>query len=131
MRKQTGCLVRRGGWWLLRYRMRVLEKGKLRSVNRAHKLSPVDAQHKTRASVREMAADFPRPFNEGSSEQQPTSRLGEFVEKVYLPYVRDHKRAHRPIADTLICGTITSRLAVETGGCATLAQRTFSASWIK
>src|ERR1700756_2741522 len=92
MRKQTGCLVRRGGWWLLRYRMRIMEKGKLRSVNRAHKLCPVDAQHKTRASVRSLVEDFLKPINESTSEQQPTSRLGEFVEKVYLPYVRDHKR---------------------------------------
>ena len=92
MRKQTGCLVRRGGWWLLRYRMRVMEGGQLRSVNRAHKLCQIDAQHKTRASVRALAEDFLRPLNDGSSEQQPTSRLGEFVEKVYLPYVRDHKR---------------------------------------
>ena len=73
----------------------------LRTVNRAHKLCAVDAQHKTRASVREMAADFLRPFNDRSSEQQPTSRLGEFVEKVYLPYVRDHKRpsTYRGYAD--------------------------------
>lgn len=92
MRKQTGCLVRRGGWWLLRYRMGVMEKGQLRSVNRAHKLCVVDAQHKTRASVRRLAEDFLRPLNDGNSEQQPTSRLGEFVERVYLPYVRDHKR---------------------------------------
>jgi integrase len=101
MRKQTGCLVRRGGWWLLHYRMRVMEGGKLRSVNRAHKLCVVDTQHKTRASVRSLAEDFMRPLNEGSSEQQPTSRLGEFVEKVYLPYVRDHKRpsTHRGYKD--------------------------------
>ena len=93
MRKQAGCLVRRGGWWLLRYRMRVMESGKLRSVNRAHKLCAVDAQHKTRASVRRLAEDFMRPLNDGSSEQQqPTSRLGDFVEEVYLPYVREHKR---------------------------------------
>jgi integrase len=92
MRKQSGCLVRRGGWWLLRYRMRVMEKGQLRLVNRAHKLCVVDAQHKTRASVRTLAEDFLRPLNDGNSEQQPTSRLGEFVEKVYLPHVRDHKR---------------------------------------
>jgi integrase len=92
MRKQTGCLVKRGGWWLLRYRMRVMDKGKLRSVNRAHKLCAVDAQHKTRASVRDLARDFLKPINDASDEQQPTSRLGEFVEKVYLPWVQDHKR---------------------------------------
>jgi integrase len=92
MRQQTGCLVKRGGWWLLRYRMRVMEEGKLRSVNRAHKLCRVDAQHKTKASVRSLAEDFLKPINEASSEQNPTLRLGEFVEKVYLPYVRDHKR---------------------------------------
>jgi integrase len=39
-----------------------------------------------------MAQDFLRPFNDASSEHQPTSRLGEFVEKIYLPYVKDHKR---------------------------------------
>jgi integrase len=92
MRKQTGCLVRRGGWWLLRYRMRAMEEGKLRSVNRAHKLCRVDSAHKTKASVRDLVRDYLKPINDASSEQQPASRLGEFVEKVYLPWVKDHKR---------------------------------------
>ena len=92
MRKQTGCLVKRGGWWLLRYRMRVMEAGELRSVNRAHKLCRVDSDHKTRASVREMARDFLKPMNDATDEQQPTSRLGELVETIYLPWVKDHKR---------------------------------------
>jgi integrase len=92
MRKQTGCLVRRGGWWLLRYRMRVMENGQLHSVNRAHKLCCVDSNHKTKASVRDMARDFLKPINDASDEQSPTSRLSEFVEKVYLPWVKDHKR---------------------------------------
>ena len=92
MRKQTGCLVKRGGWWLLRYRMRVMEGGELRSVNRAHKLCRVDSGHKTKASVRDMARDFLKPINEASDEQQPTTRLGELVETIYLPWVKDHKR---------------------------------------
>lgn len=92
MRKQTGCLVKRGGWWLLRYRMRVMEAGELRSVNRAHKLCRVDSEHKTKASVRDMARDFLKPINDGSDERQPASRLGELVETIYLPWVKDHKR---------------------------------------
>ena len=92
MRKQSGCLVKRGGWWLLRYRMPAMEGGELRSVNRAHKLCRVDSKHKTKASVRDMARDFLKPINDASDEQQPTSRLGEFVETVYLPWVKDHKR---------------------------------------
>src|SRR5215813_8143993 len=92
MRKQTGCLVKRGGYWLLRYRMRVMEGGQLRSVNRAHKLCPIDAQHKTRASVRHLAQEFLRPLNENRCPVDAVARLGEFVEQIYLPHVRDHKR---------------------------------------
>lgn len=69
-----------------------MEGGELRSVNRAHKLCRVDSTYKTKASVRDMARDFLKPINDASDEQQPTSRLGEFVESVYLPWVKDHKR---------------------------------------
>jgi integrase len=72
--------------------MRVMEGGELRSVNRAHKLCRVDSNHKTKASVRDLARDFLKPLNDASDEQQPTSRLGEFVDMVYLPWVKDHKR---------------------------------------
>jgi len=49
--KQSGYIMRHRGWWVLRYRERVGVGGEIKTVQRAKRLVPVDAQHKTRASV--------------------------------------------------------------------------------
>ena len=59
-------------------------------MNRAHKLCRVDSNHKTKASVRDMARDFLKPVNDASDDQQPTSRLSEFVENVYLLWAKEY-----------------------------------------
>ncbi len=42
-RKQTGYIYRRAGFWVLRYRVRVMVDGKLRMVQRAKQLAQIDA----------------------------------------------------------------------------------------
>ena len=53
--KQSGYIMRHRDWWVLRYRERVGVGGKIKTVQRAKRLAPVDAQHKTKASVRDLA----------------------------------------------------------------------------
>jgi hypothetical protein len=94
MRKtnQTGYLMRRRGWWVLRYRERVGVGGKIKTVQRAMRLVPVDAGHKTKASVRDIAKRALEPLNGNSTEPLSITKLGDFVERVYLPFTRQQKR---------------------------------------
>jgi integrase len=88
---QAGYIFRHRGWWVLRYRERVGTGGEVRVVQRAQRLVPVDAEYKTRASVRELAQDFLRRFNSTPVSPLQVTTLGDFCERVYLPFVREYK----------------------------------------
>jgi integrase len=84
--------MRHRGWWVLRYRERVGIGGKMKTVQRARRLSPIDATHKTRASVRQLAEDILEPLNKKAVSPLTVTTLGDFCERVYLPFVKEHKR---------------------------------------
>ena len=90
--KQSGYIMRHRGWWVLRYRERVGVDGKITSVQRAKRLVAVDAQHKTKASVRDLAERALEPLNRHLSEPLRITKLGDFVDRVYLPFVKQQKR---------------------------------------
>lgn len=91
-RKQMGCVVKKGGWWVLRHRERVKVGGKLRTVLRSRRLTPVDSHHKTKASVRGLAEETLKPVNDRKIAPEMITTLGDFVEHHYLPYVETHMR---------------------------------------
>jgi integrase len=66
--------------------------GKIETVQRAKRLAPVDAQHKTKASVRELANRELDPLNRNSAEPMGVTKLCDFVDRVYLPFVKQQKR---------------------------------------
>ena len=90
--KQSGYIVRRRGWWIVRYRERVGVGGVIQTVQRAKRLAPVDAQHKTKASVRDLAAQELDPVNRNRAEPLRITKLGDFLDRVYLPFVKQQKR---------------------------------------
>jgi hypothetical protein len=90
--KQSGYIMRHRGWWVLRYRERVGIGGKIETVQRAKRLVPVDAQHKTKASVRDLAQQELEPLNRHLAEPLRLTNLGDFVDRVYLPFVKQQKR---------------------------------------
>src|SRR5215472_15793547 len=91
-RKQSGYLYRHAGFWVLRYRVRVMEDGKLKTVQRAKQLAPIDAQHRTKASVKPLAEAVLKPLNEHVYSPETTVTIGQFVDGVYLPHVKRQKR---------------------------------------
>ncbi len=91
-RKQTGYIYRRAGFWVLRYRVRVMADGKLKTVQRAKQLAPIDTRHKTKASVRPLAEAILKPTNERLYSPETITTVGEFVNGVYLPHVKEQKR---------------------------------------
>lgn len=90
--KQSGYIMPQRGWWVLSYRERVGVGGKIKTVQRAKRLAPVDSQHKTKASVRDLANRELNPLNRNSAEPMSVTKLGDFVDRVYLPFVKQQKR---------------------------------------
>ena len=94
MRKtqQNGYITKHRGWWVLRVRERVGVGGQIKSVHRAHRLAPVDAEHKTAKSVRGLAEQLLAPLNKNSASPLNITKLGDFCERIYFPHVKDSKR---------------------------------------
>lgn len=92
MRKQSGHIEKHRGYWRVRYREQSVLGGKIRSVQRSKTLARVDAQHKTRASVRQLADDILEPLNQHRYAPSTVMKLGDFVDRVYLRFVKQHKR---------------------------------------
>jgi hypothetical protein len=89
---QAGYLMRHRGWWVLRYRERAGVGGKIESVQRAKRLVPFDAEHKTKASVRDLAKRELEPLNRNVAEPLSIMKLSDFVDRVYLPFAKQQKR---------------------------------------
>ena len=89
---QSGYIMRHRGWWVLRYRERVGVGGEIKTVQRAKRLVRIDAQHKTKASVRDLAQQQLEPLNRTLSEPLRVTNLGDFMDRVYLPFVKQQKR---------------------------------------
>jgi integrase len=93
-RQQNGHIYRRGGWWVLRYRIEVCDgDGKVQVIQRAKKLAQVDAVHKTKASVRHLVEEMLQPVNDQRhSSAMVATTLGDFVTRIYLPFIEEQKR---------------------------------------
>jgi integrase len=89
MKKQSGYIYRRAGWWVLRYRENLLENGQIIRKQLAKRLAPVAPEHKrlrkAPADVQDMAEDFLRPLNRGTAITQATQTIGEFAESEFFP----------------------------------------------
>jgi hypothetical protein len=90
--KQNGSITRHRGWWVLRYREPVGEGGVVQTLLKARRLAPVDAQHKTKASVRRLADEVLEPLQGRKVSPLFVTTLGDFVERLYLPWVKQQKR---------------------------------------
>jgi integrase len=90
--QQNGSITRHRGWWVVRYREQVGVGGKIKTLRRARRLARVDAQHKTKASVRHLAEKQLEPLQRGRISPLSVTTVGDFVDRVYLPYVKQQKR---------------------------------------
>jgi len=98
---QAGYIMRHRGWWVLRYRTTAREKGVARRVLRAKRLGLIEdyppKRHKgkdgrdTPNAVVNLASEFLADLNK-RPDGNSLVRLGEFVEEIYLPFVRAQRR---------------------------------------
>jgi integrase len=91
-RHQQGYIFRKGDSWYLRYYEQVaVPEGVTISKRKCKKLADCDRNHKSKQSVRRLAEDFLKPFNDGTNTPTSGMTLREFVEISYLPYAREQK----------------------------------------
>jgi len=90
--RQNGGIARHRGWWVVRYREQVGVGGVVKTRLRARRLARVDADHKTKASVRHLAAAALEPLGRASVDPLSVTTVRDFVDRVYLPYAERQKR---------------------------------------
>ncbi|MFZ0333783.1 MAG: hypothetical protein WAN10_01395 [Candidatus Acidiferrales bacterium] len=92
-RHQRGYIFRKGSSWYLRYYDFEQEcGGQLMRRQRCRKLVDYDPRYRTKSDVKPLAEDFLRPINDSSAFPQLVARIGEFVEKTYLPWAKEALR---------------------------------------
>jgi integrase len=91
---KSGTIIRHRGWWVLRYREGAIIDGELRIVQRARKLAPIgDSKCKRPPKpIEEEAEQVCAELVSHRTSPDRTTTLGDFVERIYLPFVRAYKR---------------------------------------
>jgi integrase len=88
-RKQSGCLVKRGQHWLVRYRITVNEDGQLKTRLKAE---VVGSSELAKKEARKEADRILMKVNGYRTDARHVVSVSEFVKNVYLPFVKQHKR---------------------------------------
>jgi integrase len=91
-REQTGHVYRRNGWWILRYRQIVNRGGELKINQPAVRLVPVGPHYRSKASLRDLVKEKLEEINRQNREPEAVVTIGDFVERLHLPFVKAHKR---------------------------------------
>ncbi len=93
MREQKGYVFRKGPAWFIRYYDDVLQPdGTVKRVQKCERLADVDDEHRTKASVKQLAHDKLARLNSGLLNAQSTMPVMAFVETIYLPHVEKQLR---------------------------------------
>src|SRR5258708_299653 len=86
MKKQTGYVFRRYGGWFLRFYDNVMQPDHtIKRVQKCERLADVDEEHRTKASVKQLAEEKLAQLNSGLLNPKAMMRVKDFIEKIYLP----------------------------------------------
>ena len=101
---QKGTIVKKSGWWVLRYRATARENGQVRRVLRARRLGLIaefpPKRHKGKDgkdapnAIANIASEFLADLNKQGRGNNDNSlvRFGEFVDDVFLPFIQAQRR---------------------------------------
>ena len=92
-RHQDGYVFRSGRYWYLRYYETVINQtGEHQRVQRCKQLAVAEGTNRSKKAAQALAEAFLRPLNDGTHQPESTMSLKQFVEELYLPFVRRQKR---------------------------------------
>jgi len=89
---QRGQIFKKGRSWYLRFYRDEIKDGKIVRKRICQKLAPCDDEHRTLRSVRSDAAEILSPLNSGRLRPESTQTVSQFIEAMYLPHAKEHKR---------------------------------------
>jgi integrase len=93
MRKQCGQIIRIGDRWYVRYWERRNVAGTVERKRVTHSIGKVTTRGKRPpADIRTEAERHMATVNSGSVPAERIVTIGDFVERVYLPWIKEHKR---------------------------------------
>ncbi len=93
MRKQCGQIIRIGDRWYVRYWERRNVAGTVERKRVTHSIGEVTTRGKRPpADIRTEAERHMATVNSGSVPAERIVTIGDFVERVYLPWIKEHKR---------------------------------------
>jgi integrase len=90
---QRGTIFKQNGSWVLRYWDKVLDDGVPVRRKAFHKLARVGPDYPTKTSVAHLAQSHLAPINTGLLTPESAMRVVDFIENIYLPYVKATLRA--------------------------------------
>jgi integrase len=92
-RKQHGTIIRIGDRWYVRYWERRTVEGNIERKRVTHQLGPVTTRGKRApADIVTEAEQHMAAVNSGTIPAERIATIGDFVERVYLPWIEQHKR---------------------------------------
>ena len=92
-RHQKGYIFKKGSGWYLRYYDSVIAPdGTFSRVAKCKKLADHGGPYRSKVSVRSLAEEFLRPFNDGTFVPISSMTVEVFVEEHFLPYSKEQNR---------------------------------------
>src|SRR5260370_23451258 len=85
---EKGQVFWKGRSWFLGYNLKEARDGNEKWVRKVRKLAPFCDKYRTAGSVRHLASEILAPINSERVRAEPTQTVVDFIESVYLPYVR-------------------------------------------
>ena len=99
---QTGVYEKKSGYWVLRYRVKVSQNGQIKAVRRAKRLGRIEdfppKRHKgkdgkdTPNAIIDLGNEFLSTLKQPDKTDLVLIKMGEFIERSYLPYVQAQKK---------------------------------------
>ena len=92
-RKQHGQIIRIGNRWYVRYWEHRNLGGKIERKRVTHELGPIATRGKhPPADIMDRAEQHMATVNSGTIPAERIVTVGDFVERIYLPWIAEHKR---------------------------------------
>ena len=92
-RHQKGHVFRKGHSWYLRYYDHEIQtNGTIKLVSKCRKLVAYGGDYRSKKAAQVLADEFLAPINNGTLTPHSTMKLAQFVNSIYLPFVKAHKR---------------------------------------
>jgi hypothetical protein len=92
-RHQKGYIFKKGNGWFLRYYdFASGPEGSVRRQAKCKKLANYGGQYRSKTSVKPLAEEFLRPFNDGRYTPNSGMTVRDFDEQHYLPSTKAQKR---------------------------------------